>query len=183
VARAGGLKVLWLTWFSKPAGDRPLFRAIRRRCPRRIMLLGLSNIDRALQIISLAQRYHPRDDLELVGIDPFETRSASLPRLPLKEAHRLLRATGARINLVPGSAAEALARSANSLRGFNLVLIGADQDDAALANAWFYLPRTLGAESLVLRESIAAEGPTLSQIELAELQRRASRTVPSRRAA
>jgi hypothetical protein len=146
------------------------------------MLLGLSNIDRALQIISLAQRYHPTD-LELVGIDPFETRSASLPRLPLKEAHRLLRATGAKINLVPGSAAEALARSANSLRGFNLVLIGADQDDAALANAWFYLPRTLAAESLVLRESIAAEGPTLIQIELAELQRRASRTVPSRRAA
>ena len=74
MSAANGLKALWLSWFSKPAADRTLYRTIRKRRPRKLILLGLDNLPRALRIISLAQRYHPADGVQFVGIDQFEAR-------------------------------------------------------------------------------------------------------------
>jgi hypothetical protein len=183
VSAANGLKALWLSWFSKPAADRFLYRAIRKRRPRQILLLGLDNIPRALQIISLAQRYHRAEQIHFVGIDQFEARPDDQPRLTLKQAHRLLRPSGARINLIPGDPYEALSRTANSLLGTELVIISANQNLPARSPAWFYLPRTLTANALVLREEPSADGPLLKPVNRVELQHLAHESAPRRRAA
>ena len=87
------------------------------------------------------------------GIDLFEARPHEDARgLTLRAAHRLLKPTGARIRLVPGDPLTALSRVANTLTGSELVVISADQDADSLGRAWFYLPRMLVRDSLVLME-------------------------------
>jgi hypothetical protein len=60
------------------------------------------------------------------------------------------------VQLVPGDAFTALARTANALADTDLIVISADQDAAALDLSWFYLPRMLHAASQVV---VARQGP------------------------
>ena len=83
-------------------------------------------------------------------------RTSAAPGLSIKEAHRLLKATTAQVQLIPGDP-RTLARAANALQNQDLVIISAEHDDAALAGAWFYLPRMLHADSVVYRETRVAE--------------------------
>lgn len=151
---ASRFKYLYLAYFSKPTGDRLLFRTLERLRPRKILELGIDDGARAGRLISVSQRYAPGDELRYVAVDLFEARPATAPhRLSLKQAHSLLKATGARVQLVPGDPYSALSRIANSIRENDLVLISANQDPAALEQAWFYLPRMLHERSVVLRQS------------------------------
>jgi hypothetical protein len=186
VAAASGLRAFWLTWLSQPAGDRALYRYIQKRQPRRIMELGLGNLARAQRMISLVQRYCPPEEIQYVGIDPFDARPQGLPSLPLKEAHKVLRATGVKVNVIPGNPLEALSRAANSLRDIELVVISADQPEKSLEQAWFYFPRTLSAGAVLFREeSNAGKGKShlLKQLSRLDLERWAVAATPRRRAA
>ena len=145
------LAAVWNGWFTTPAAvERSLEQAVKRQRPRRILEIGLSDGARARRVISLAQRHHARHEVYFTGIDLFEDRNGQQPPFPLKEAYRQLRSTGARVRLVPGDAYGALVRTANSLSGIDLVLISADVSKTSLAAAWFYLPRTLSKNALVL---------------------------------
>jgi hypothetical protein len=183
VAAASRLKALWLAWFSQPKCDRPLFRAVAKRRPAKIMLMGLGNGQRALRLISLANRFHSADQVEFIGIDRFDSRPTDVPHFSLKQAHCLLRATGVKVKLIPGDPREALVRAANSLQGVQLVIISADQDPASLAQAWFYLPRTLAAECLVLQEEISGDETELKPLPRLDLERLATAATTRRRAA
>lgn len=104
-------------------------------------------------MIEVAASTTPTGEVRYTGIDAFEARSASDgPGLSLKAAHRLLKRTGARIQLVPGDPFAALARIANSVGPTDLVVISHRIEPGSLERAWFYLPRTLHANSLVLEE-------------------------------
>jgi hypothetical protein len=145
------LRLLYLSHLSQPAADRPVYRAVRQTPVRSIVELGLGTGQRALRMIEVATLNHPIERISYTGIDLFEARGPSDgPGLPLKEAHRLLKATGARIRLVPGDPWSALSRTANTLTGIDLVIVGADQDPDSLARAWFFLPRMLHENSKVL---------------------------------
>ncbi|MCC7083625.1 MAG: hypothetical protein IT427_01305 [Pirellulales bacterium] len=186
MAAASRIRALWLTWFSQPAGNRALYRCIQKQRPRRIMELGLGNLTRAERMISLAVRHSPVGEIQYIGIDLFDARPQGLPGLPLKDAHKLLRATGVRVNLIPGSPLEALSRTANSLRDIDLVVISADQPDIALEQAWFYVPRTISADAVLFREessSREAKSLVLKQLSRLDLQRWAAAATPRRRAA
>jgi hypothetical protein len=183
VAAASALRAFWLKWFSKPVGDRPLYQAVSKSRPRKLMLLGLADGQRAIRLISLAQRFHAADQVEFVGIDRFDSRPVDVPHFTLKQAHQLLRTTSARIKLIPGDPREALVRAANSLQGIELVVISADQTGDSLSQAWFYLPRTLAGDALILREEIVAEGLLLKPISRLDLQRLAAAASVRRRAA
>ena len=74
----------------------------------------------------------------------------------------LLTATGARIRLLPGDPFTALSRAANSLGGTDLLVVSSRVDPDALARAWFYVPRMLGEESLVLIEEAREPGSPLA---------------------
>ena len=144
------LAAIWNGLFASPAVERSLEQAVKRQRPRRILEIGLGNGQRARRVISLAQRHHARHEVHFIGIDLFEDRHGDQAPFPLKEAYRQLRSTGARVRLVPGDAYGALVRAANSLSGIDLALISADVSKTSLAAAWFYLPRTLAKNAIVL---------------------------------
>jgi len=127
----------------------------------RIVELGVGNGLRATRMIEAASLWVPVDQVQYTGVDLFEARADSHERgLTIKQAHRLLQATGARVRLLPGDCLSALARAANTLSNSDLVVISADQDADRLARAWFYLPRMLHAGSLVFLEEAVEGGVT-----------------------
>jgi hypothetical protein len=144
------LAAIWTGCFSKPAAERSVEVAIKRRRPMRILQIGLGDGQQSRRAITLAQRYQPKGHIEFIGIDLFEDRHGDEPPYPLKEAYRHLRSTAARVRLIPGDPHGAMVRAANSLSKIELVLISRGVSKASLASAWFYLPRTLAKNALVL---------------------------------
>ncbi len=128
--------------------------------------------------------------LPSVTIDPSRSNSpasisskpAQGPAAPFAETSPSPAASFRRaISLIPGNPLEALSRSANSLLGTELVIISANQIPAR-SPAWFYLPRTLSTNALVLREEPTAEGRLLKPINRVDLQHLAHQSAPRRRA-
>jgi len=112
-------------------------------------------------MIEVASRFSPLPQIRFTGMDLFEARSAvDGPGVTLKMAHRLLSATGARIQLVPGDPCTGLARVANTLGQVDLVVISPRLDPRRLARAWFYVPRLLHERSQVLLERLLPGGRT-----------------------
>jgi len=104
-------------------------------------------------MIELAALHSSPGRIRYTGIDRFEARTSSEgPGLCVKGAHRLLRRTGARVQLLPGDPFSVLARAANNLTGSDLLVISAGLDPRSLARAWFYVPRMLAEGSCVLVE-------------------------------
>jgi hypothetical protein len=165
---AGLLRSLYLSYFSKPKGFRPLYRAIRKRPPTKIVELGIGTAERTLRMLELCEA---GSETSYTGIDLFEARGEGAgPGLSLKAAHTKLAATGVKVRLVPGDPFSALARSANALSGQDLILISADQDREALARAWFYVPRMMHPGTFVLLEELVDGEPVLSQLLLVDVE-------------
>jgi hypothetical protein len=186
VAKEGSLpaasrfRYLYLAYLSQSTSERVLYRAIRRHRPRTIIELGLASLRRAERLVSVAQRFRPGDTVQYTGIDLFEGAtthtSASRPPISLKEAFCALRGTEARIRLEPGDPYTALSRAANSLTETDLLIVSGGHDPDDLAKAWFFVPRMLHANSLVMLEagpSAAGAAPfrILSPIEVSQLSR------------
>ncbi|OHB84590.1 MAG: hypothetical protein A2V98_23145 [Planctomycetes bacterium RBG_16_64_12] len=122
------------------------------------MELGVGLGQRAVRMIEVAASCSPVREIHYTGVDLFEARAASDgPGMTLKTAHRLLKTTGARIQLLPGDPFTALSRAANGLRGTELLVISEGHDPRSLSRAWFYLPRMLDKGAQVWLEQ--AEGP------------------------
>ena len=114
-----------------------------------------------MRMIEIASRFHSLPDIRYAGIDPFEARSAmDGPGVTLKMAHRLLHATGARVQLIPGDPFAGLSRKANSLGRVDLLVVSSRLDPRQLAKAWFYVPRLLHEQSVVLIEKLLPGGHT-----------------------
>ena len=113
---ASRLRTFYLSYLSKPSSNRPIYRAIRRYRPRKILELGVGFGARAVRMIEVAGRFCPVGEIQFTGLDLFEARSAvDGSGVTLKMAHRLLRSAGARIQLVPGELSSGLARVANAV--------------------------------------------------------------------
>jgi hypothetical protein len=151
-----------------------LYRVIRQLRPKKVLEIGVGTTDRTLRLLDFAQRVGDGEAIRYAAIDLFEARGANLPKLSLKDAHRLFKAATAQAQLIPGDPSGAVARVANTLPDVDLLLISAAHDDAALAGAWFYLPRMLHANSVVLREIAQPGGAiTFETIDAATLRERA----------
>ena len=101
-------------------------------------------------MITLACQFHAADQVHFTAFDRFEDRPADRgPGMSLRDAHRTLKASGARIQLVPGGPCEGLARAANAMGKLDLLLLAPGPDAQDLAAAWFYVPRLLHGQSLV----------------------------------
>jgi hypothetical protein len=111
-------------------------------------------------MLEVAGIHRPLAEISYAGIDLFETRKPGEgPGLSLKRAFQVLRATGARIRLIPGDPFAALSGAANLLRATDLLVISADHDPDSLAKAWYFVPRMLHAHSRVfLAEAMSADG-------------------------
>jgi hypothetical protein len=178
------LKSAYLTLLSKPGHERSIYQTIRRLKAGSIVELGVELGQRSERLIAAAARYRDSGEIHYTGIDLFEARPQPKTGLALKEAHKILRASGARIRLIPGDPLSALARSANSLQSTDLIVVGGDQDRQSLEQAWFYVPRMLHERSIVLVEEATSETDRqFRTITAAEAERLAASTASTRRAA
>jgi hypothetical protein len=173
---------LFLAYFSRPKSDRPLYRAILAARAQRIVQLGVGDGRRALRAIAAACRHQPAAEVRYTGIDLFEGQRDGSPGLSLKAAYKLLRTTGARVQLAPGDPLAALTRVANSLLKTDILIVSHDQQAGNLGDAWFYVPRMLHAGSLVFVERPVEAGTfELVRLPQSEVSRLAAR--PRRQAA
>lgn len=183
MAAASRWKCLFWAWFSRPRGDRALYRLIRRRRPRAIVEIGLRDGRRARRMIEMAQAYAAGATVSYAGVDSFELRPAGEAPLPLKQIFRQLKCTGARLRLLPGDPFAALARSANELTGTDLIVISRDQDPQSLARAWFYIPRMLHPGSEVYIEQADEKGAiSMQRMAVSEIEELAAPLVRRRAA-
>ncbi|MAR08939.1 MAG: hypothetical protein CL681_03060 [Blastopirellula sp.] len=157
------LRYAYLAYIAKPAEERPLFRLIRQRQVRSIVELGIGDGSRACRLIDLASRFAGQP-IRYSGIDLFESRPDPATGLRYKQAHQLLKRTGAKARLVPGDPLTALSRAANELQDTDLVIIAADQNPLALEQAWFYMPRMLSPTGIVCQQETLAEGQTAYRV-------------------
>ena len=168
------LRLFYLLHFSKPASDRLVYRELRRKKARKIVEIGMGTAERAVHAINVLKGFHEAAEIHYTGIDQFEARIiGDGQRLTLRDAHRVLKATGARVQLVPGTAGEALSRVANGLKEIDAVIISADQSPEQMAQAWFYLPRMVHGSTLFFQETALLGGEKtmhlLSRDEIARL--------------
>lgn len=159
-------KYLYLAYFSKPAGDRQLYRGLKKVCCRSIVEIGIRPGTRTNRLLQVAARFAAGQPLRYTGIDAFELRPSDTPQLPLKQAHRMLANSGAKVQLVPGDPHTALSRAANTLLGTDLILVSADQVGESLDRAWYFVPRMLHGNSRILLEQVTGAPAQVSWKEL-----------------
>jgi len=170
---------IWLSRFSRPATERPLYRHVLRSRPRRLLELGLGLLGRTERLLRAGG-----GDLQYVGLDRFESRTASdPPGVSLKQAHRRLHGLG-RVQLVPGNADASLARLCNHLGVFDLVVVSADTDERHLERCWFFLQRLTGPATTLFLESRTAAASAWTTLTKPRIDELAARSVhpPLRRA-
>lgn len=143
---------LYQNYFSKPAHYRAVFRRIKKTGLKSIVQLGIGSGDTAKRMIAAAQKVNPDVQVHFTGIDLFEARPADQEKCTLIDAHRMFNETGAKPKLMPGDPMSALSRIANSITKADLMIVSADQDLDSLDRAWFYVPRFLADDAVVLIE-------------------------------
>jgi hypothetical protein len=185
LSTAALVRSTYLLYFSQPAADRPLYKAIKGRAIRSFVELGIGAGQRTERLIEVLGWEAGNLPLAYTGIDLFEQRPSDCPGMSLKAAFAKMKFAGVKTRLVPGDPYSALSRAANQLSGTDLIVISADQDRDSLARAWFYFPRMMHAGTLVFLEEPAAKGTTtyrpISPLEIERLAASANRTL--RRAA
>jgi hypothetical protein len=141
-------KFAQLTLLSRPAKNRLVYRTMIRQRSRSIVEIGVGDGQRAQRMLELARTMHDQQAVRYAGIDLFEASPSA--SLQLKHAYQRLVATGASVTLAPGDPYPALSRVANTLGNTDLVVVSFPADDPLLADAWFYVPRMLHPQSVVL---------------------------------
>ena len=139
-----------------------------------IVELGVGDGVRAERMLQGAAKY-AQGEIRYMGVDLFEARPDSDTGLSLKQAYRKLKTLDAQVQLTPGDPFIALSRIANNLAGAELLIIAADQNDAALERAWTFVPRMLHERSLVLWQR-PGDGDKFSVVERDEIERLAGGT-------
>jgi hypothetical protein len=122
------------------------------------MEVGLSDVAFTLSLIEVAQRFAGDQKVAYSGLDWFDARPKQMSPLTLKDAYRTLHATAASVRLVPGPAAASLAAVANAHQNTDLILISSAVTAEELQSVWFYVPRMLHHQSVILREQITSAG-------------------------
>ena len=171
-------RLLYLSHLSQPSHERAVYRAIRQLQADTVVEFGVGMGVRSRRMIATSLRYHSAKAVRFVGIDMFEARSADAPGMTLKRTHRMLSQSGAQIQLIPGDALSALARSANALTGTDVIVLGSKLDIEPL---WFYLPRMMHEDSQLLIEHCDGK-PRFEQLGAGQVAEKAAEMKKSRAA-
>ncbi|MFT5303640.1 MAG: hypothetical protein ACI87E_001533 [Mariniblastus sp.] len=172
---------LHLTMLAKPVCDRAVYKLIRKHKFRSFVEIGMSNGTRCLNMLQVAKKYGVSPKVRYTGVDEFDARGPERTPLALIEMHRVLKATDAKTQLVPGDVRSAIGRIANSHVRTDLVLISAGFEPAMLEESWFYFPRMLHSGSLVLLQP--TEGQEFQVLNRLEVEKLADQRAPKRIAA
>ena len=152
MASIGIFRKLWFLRNARSVGERPLVRSILESKPKKILELGIGELERTPKMLSMVARISDVP-IHYVGFDRFEARMpGDPPGVTLKEAHSCLQNFG-RIQLVPGNPDSTLARLCNHLGSFDLILVSAAIDQVTISRCWFFLQRLTQSHTIVLQES------------------------------
>ncbi len=183
---AGALiRSTWLLYFSQPANDRALYKAVKGRTIRSVLEFGIGDGTRTKNLIEVISWEQANLPLRYTGIDLFEGRPKGQKGLTLKQAFAEIRAPEVKVQLIPGLPYDALLRCASTLSETDLIILAADQRPEDFEKAWKFIARTVHDKTLILREQPAGPGKTVFQTlpvgEVHRLARESGRVV--RRAA
>lgn len=179
---AGIIKFAYLAYLAKPSADRSLYRLIKNDRVCRIVELGIGSLPRILNLIAVAQRFSPQEEIQYSAVDWFDMRSSDLEPLKLIEAHRELKSTGAKIRLLPGDPGRTLRDVANSLPKTDLIVIHPAVTDADLSNAWYYFPRMCHPRTTLLRAAELGGEVSYRALSFSEIAERSIAAAPARAA-
>ncbi len=164
------IKYAYLAYFSRPAGERILYRRMRSLPVRSIVEIGMSSLRRTERIIRQAQATHSTA-ISYTAIDLFELRADLEERepLPLKDVYRRLKPSGVQVRLIPGLPAQAVPRKANELVSSDLLLVNERYEAEFFEQSALYVPRMLHRRSLVFVEGTVNGQPRLRPVDTAGL--------------
>ena len=162
---------LFLSYLSRPSGERRLYREAIRRRPKTLLELGIGSGIRAVRLIEIASWWTPAPELEYTGIDLFESRQDSDgPGMTLKGAYQTLRATGAKVRLLPGTAKATLSSIVGSIRPLDFVVASNEDDLTTLADAIRFYPKVLGPDTRFFVTTSGPETPVFRHVPVEEIQ-------------
>ncbi len=172
-------RFFYLSFFSKPASYRAIYRAIAQKRAYRILELGIADGRRALRMIDAAARFTSRTDIQYIGLDHFEGRGKNdAPGLSLIAAHRMLSRTGAKIKLIPGDPLRSLASTANELGQVDLLVVSPQAETDRLNRVWYFVPRMLHAHTRIFVEQTLPGGKnTLLAVSSREVEQWAAKAI------
>lgn len=170
---AGALiRSTWLLYFSQPANDRALYKAVKGRTIRSVLEFGVGDGNRTKNLLEVISWQAENLPLRYTGIDLFEARPKGQKGLTLKQAFADIRAPEVKVQLVPGLPYDALLRCSSALSEIDLIILSADQQPTDFEKAWKFIARTVHDKTLILREQPAGAGKTVFQtLPVAEVHR------------
>lgn len=175
-------KHLHLAYLSQPAGERTIYQTVRKLRPTRIVELGVGTGERTERMLRLAVEMVDCN-LQYTGVDLFEGRSDKESGMSLKDAHRRFSTARVKTRLAPGDVLSVVTRMANALTDTDLLLVSADHESQLMEAAWYYVPRMLHENSIVLRGTKESEAGGYKCVPLAEVDRLAAAAYRPARAA
>ncbi len=173
-----------LRYLSKPKSDRILFRLVHCYACRSVVEVGMTDLTRTLKLLQAATWARSDRPVRYTGIDSFDAREENQPPLTLKEAHQRLAGSSWKARLAPGPGRFVLRRLANELAEIDLLLFSSRERLEENDDTWYYVPRMLHEASIVLVETISAEGDVrFERLGVEEVERRAESAARRRRSA
>lgn len=173
-------KFFQMTWLSKPAPDRLIYKLIKRRRIGSIVEVGLGDGTRCGKMIGVAKKFNPESRIKYTGVDLFDARDQSASPLKLIEMHRKLNTVDAKTQLVPGDLASALPRIANAHVRTDMVIISAGFEDEDFEATQMFLPRMLHPSSVVLIQDYQDEEfYVYSRLEIEKMALQSKQAKPS----
>ena len=122
--------------------------------PRRLVEVGVESPQRALRLVQAAEGRTPATEIQYIGIDLFEAGGGPA----LKDTYRTLRASGARVQLLPGEPTDAFMQHANNLGHVDLLILSARANWQAVPRIWFYVPRLMHGGTQIFIEQRDEQG-------------------------
>jgi hypothetical protein len=134
---------------SRPAGHRPLYKAVRGAQLRSVLDFEFGHGDRARTLIAWLKETSGQIPVRYVAVDRFEAQPGGLP---LKSAHRLLTSLGTKPLLVPDEPAAAMPRVAHTIGAVDLLICPSGWSAIAASP---FLNRVVHERTIVLASEVA----------------------------
>ncbi len=170
---------LWsLCLFSKPAEDRVLYKRAIKDKPQSIVEIGMASLARTQTLIQIAQQ-STANEVRYQGIDLFEGREKPIAGLTLRDAHRLLSTTGAKVRVLPGECQTTITRQANQIGAVDFLVVTNPTTSSEFENCWFFLPRMLTENGKLYLRHLGSGELRYQILTRVEVEQLASRIRPA----
>lgn len=143
---------IWSTFqllhLSQPAGQRVLYKAVRRRHIQSVLEVNVGDGTRCTRLIAWLRQQGCEGAMRYAAIDLFELGGTGA--VGLKAFHQQLSRQGVKPLPVPGTLPQGLPRVAHTLGAVDLAILDVDPQQLCEAATSAMLPRILRPDSLVL---------------------------------